>query len=138
MPSIATATLSDGQATPVAHTFGVVTGQNGASPATWQDRSPGVIAGFKTLTLSVNRAKQSKSWRVEMRLTDPTLAVTAPASGSGIQPNPTVAYNCLFVGTFILPEACSLQNRKDILAYVKDAIDDGMLTAAVQDLEPSY
>jgi len=137
MSAVTSVVLNDGLATPVAHTF---------SPARvapdlvmYQDRSAQVVAGYNVLTIGTRYASNGNSGqKVTMKIVRPTLAVTAPTTGTGIQPNPVAAYSCLGTIEFVLPSASSLQDRKDILAYVKNLLASTVVSQAVQDLDPPY
>jgi len=105
----------------------------------YQDRSAAVVAGYNVLTIGTRYASaQNSGQKVTLKIVAPTLAVTAPTTGTGIQPNPVAAYNCLATVEFVLPAASSLQNRKDILAFVKNLMSASVVSDAVQDLNPPY
>lgn len=136
---IANIVLADGQSTPANKTFAPFRAQNGSDqPAEFWEKSATTIAGYKRLTALIKRSNGSKSTRVTVMIMDPTLAVTAPASGSGIQPNPTVAYSCMAKMEFVLPDACTDQNRKDILAYAKNFLANAVATDLVVNTSPQY
>lgn len=140
MPAIAALTLADGQATPVNHTFSPVNIDAGGV-ARWADRSGGISIGFPTLTAALKNpsAKGSRSYRYTLKVTVPTLEVTAPSTATGIQPAPVVAYNHLCNIEFVLPERGTLAQRNDILAYVKNVLANAVFVApAVQQFEPAY
>lgn len=139
MAQINSIVLADGQTTPANKTFDVFNAQYGQEkPAMWQEKTAGSFAGFKQLSLLVKRSGSGKSTKVTALITDPTLAVTAPASGTGIQPSPVAAYTVIGKIEFTLPDDCSLQNRKDILAYVKNLMSNAILADAVHNLSPAY
>lgn len=123
---IAALSLADGQASPVTHTFDVTSAQQGTIPATWDDRSGGTIADYTNLTMSVRKTNGS-SYKVELRITDPTLDVDG-----------AVKHKCLAVMSFSLPMTSSLQNRQDILAYAKNALDSAIVVDGVHNLSPAY
>lgn len=124
---IAALVLADGQATPVSHTFDVTTAQSGPSiPASWDDRSAGTIADYTNVTMTVRKTNGS-SYKVEVRITDPTL------DADGI-----VKHKALAVLSFTLPLTTTLQNRKDILAYAKNLLGHAVMQDAVHNLSPAY
>lgn len=85
----------------------------------WEDRGCGITVGFPVLTMLVRRpTKDSRITKVVMKVTSPTLAVTAPATGSGYQPAPAKAYECSFIGEFVLPERSTRLERIKFLALV--------------------
>lgn len=138
MPAIVALSLNDGQATPVTHVFDVVNGQQATEPARYYDKSAGSYAGYNKLSVLVRRSATSKATKIEMRLELPQLAVTAPQTGTGIQPNPTQAYALFGKVEMIVPDACNLQNRKDLIAYMRNLINAGVVTTVVQDISPIY
>lgn len=138
MAQLANIVINDGQTTPVAHTFSPVNiDMNGV--AKLADRSGGISIGFPTLTLSVRTpSKGSPNYKIVGRVTVPTLEATSPSTATGIQPAPTVAYACLATIEFILPERCTLAERSNLLAYVKNYLANANWTTAVQTYEAIY
>jgi hypothetical protein len=63
------------------------------------------------------------------------LEVTSPSTSSGIQPAPTVAYTPIATLEFVMPDRASQQERKDLLAMLRDLIDEAIVTSQVHDLE---
>lgn len=137
MSAIAAKVLADGQTVPVNHTFSPVT--IAGEVAKWQDRAPAVALGYLTLTQFLRQpSKDSRVYKLSLKVVTPVLEVTAPTTLTGIQPAPTKAYDLLGVVEFVLPERSSLQERKDILAYVKNALAHADITNAVQNFETVY
>lgn len=138
MGAIAPITLNDAAATPVAHVFSPVT-IDSSGVAKFADRSGGVALGYPTITVSTRQpTKTNRNYRVIAKINVPTLEVTSPNTGTGIQPGPTLAYQELMVLEMVIPERTSLQNRKDFLAYAKGLISHSVLQAAVWDFETIY
>lgn len=129
--------LTDGATTPVVHSF---------SPSEikdnlmyWRDRSQAIYVGQNRLRLSQRvPGKDARTTKVVWNLTMPTLAVTAPTTGSGIQPAPSVAYENLAELSFVTHERSTLQERKDLLAMLRDLIDEGIVATQVHDGELIY
>lgn len=139
MTAIAAITLNNGEATPVAKTFNPVNIINDV--AQWADRSGGIALGYPVVTMSVRppvSGAKSRNNRVTVKIATPVLEVTSPSTATGIQPAPTKAYDLVFEGSFILPERCSLAERKNILAFAKNALSHSVVQSAVHDLEPVY
>lgn len=131
MATLAPIVINDAQATPVAHTFAI--GSRLGNKVTFVDRSPGILTGFKKIEFSFREATNSNAGaRMVLKIMDPTLAVTAPASGSGVQPNPVVAYTNLTEISTLLPSASSLQSRKDQWAYLKGIFNNAMIQDAFE------
>lgn len=144
MPVLANVVINDGATTPVAHTFSPSNpDQNGTNY--WYDRSSGIAIGFPEISQSLRvpapNGKVSSSdrvYRAKVKMVLPVMEVTSPATGTGIQPAPTKAYELVFNGEFILPERSTLENRKDILAYAKNMLAHATVTALVLNLEGSF
>lgn len=135
MAAFAPIVIKDGASTPTDHTFGV-TSRN-ANLVQWDDRSAGVVAGFKPITLSYRPStSRNGNARILIKIQDPRLAVTAPSGGSGIQPNPIEAYHTLAKVEFIIPPAADEAARKDILAYVKNLLGNQQVVDTVTALNP--
>lgn len=85
----------------------------------WVDRSGGIQAGYPSLTLGMRKpTRESRLTRVSIKLDLPTLAVTAPTTGTGIQPAPQRAYSNAFIGEFFLPERGTLAERDALLSVL--------------------
>lgn len=139
MPAFAALTLADGAATPVNHTFSPVNVRDGI--AKWADRSGGIPVGYPTITASLKEPTNkvgSKNYRETIKVVFPVLEQTSPSTATGIQPAPTKAFDLIANIEFVMPERATTQNRKDILAFVKNLLANSVATAAVQDLDPVY
>jgi len=75
---------------------------------------------------------------VSVKLVTPILEQTSPSTSTGIQPAPTVAYNCIGKLELVLPDRSTIQNRKDLLAMMRDLIDEALITESVESLDPTY
>lgn len=138
MSAIASITINDGATTPVAHVFAPVN-IDAAGMAKWADRSSGIALGFPVITELVrNPTKESRNYKVSLKVVVPTLEVTSPSTSTGIQPAPTLAYNLMATIEFVLPERSTLQERKNLLAYMKNLLATGTVTSAVESFEPTY
>lgn len=129
MPAIATLSINDGQATPVAHSFAPVS-TDGAK-AKWADRSPSIPAGFKTISHEVAEPSGNRTvHKLTFGFTDP---VVASVDGA----DTVVRYNSAQVILNLHPDS-TLQNRKDILAYVANFLGNATVKTSVENLEPFY
>lgn len=139
MSAIANVVINDGQATPVSHTFAPVT-IDAQGVAKWADRSGGISVGFPTLSYSLkNPTGNSKSYKLTAKVMLPVLEQTSPSTATGIQPAPTVAYNLLANIEMVLPERSTAQDRKNLLAYVKNYLANAtVITAGVENYEAVY
>lgn len=139
MTAIAALTISDGQATPVAHTFSPVN-IDAAGVAKWCDRSGGIALGYPTITFSMRQpTKANRNYKVTTKVVYPVLEQTSASTATGIQPAPTKAYDLIFNGEFILPERSTLAQRNDVFAYVKNYFANAaVIPPAVQNFEAVY
>jgi hypothetical protein len=132
MAAIAPMTIVDGAATPVNHTFNPI-GKDANGIAKWQDQTGGIAVGFSSITFSLKEpAKGAQNYRVVAKVVLPVLEQTSPSTSTGIQPAPTKAYDLIANVEFVLPQRSTLQNRKDILAMVKDLLTETPIADAVQ------
>lgn len=123
--------LADGQATPVAQTF-YFASQNGTNYE-WMETSSGIYEGFRRIRMDIRPAKSANmGTKIVISVEVPELAVTAPASGTGIQPNPTRAYVTRSKHEFMIPKASTLQNRKHILAFARNVLSNSQVTNALE------
>lgn len=133
MAAIATLTLADGQVTPVNKTFTPM--DCTSAMATWTDRSSGIAIGMPSVTLSETIG--SESVKVLAKVQVPVLEVISGADG-GYTPSPKVAYTMFGKLEFILPNRSTLQNRKDIQAFVKNFLAQAVVTKAVEEFERPF
>lgn len=141
MSAIANIVINDGQATPVAHTFAPAKTQ--ADYALLEDRSAGIYIGYNKLTFSLERPNgQSKAanrnLRLSIKIDTPKLENVTNSTISGIAPAPTISYRPVAELTVTLPERCSLQDRKDLQAFVKNVMSNSFVTDAFEKYELPY
>lgn len=119
MGQIANIVIADGASTPVNHTFNPVT--RGVNLAIYKDKAPGITVAYPSIEMSDRWQKNADgSYKVNWKLSVPTLATTAPTTSTGIQPAPTVGYTCWATGTFTVPNQASLADKKNIYALAKN------------------
>lgn len=129
MPAIAALTINDGQASPAAHTFAVVgtTGQK----ATWADKAAGIPVGYTKLTNEVREAKSKDgAHSVIFGIEFPTLA-----SVNGVQTRVRVSSAQV---RFNYAQDSTDQERKDLVAYVINALSNTGVKSAAIAIEPHY
>lgn len=138
MSAIANLVLNDGAATPVAHTFSPVN-IDALGIAKWADRVDGIAIGYPTVSLLMRQPnKVTRNYKLSLKVICPTLEVTSPSTGTGIQPAPTKAYDTFATVEIVLPERSTKQQRKDMLAFLKNSLANAVITAAVEDFESVY
>jgi len=130
-------TLTDAATTPVNRVYSPT--QSGDGLIQWVDRTQAILVGQNRLTVSQRLAnKQVRTTKVAWKLETPILEQTSPSTSTGIQPAPTVAYTSIGTIELVLPDRCTLQERKDLLAQMRDLIDEAIVTSMVHDLDLIY
>jgi hypothetical protein len=140
MAAATAVTINDGLATPVAHTFAPAKTQ--ADYALLEDRSGGSYISYGRLSFELKRPtgpsrSADRSLRLTVRIETPKLETLGTAD-SGLTPPPTIAYRPTVEVIYTLPERCLLQDRKDLLAYMKNLHSSSALIDAVEKFELLY
>lgn len=140
MPAFAALTINDGQATPVAHTFGPLRiDEKGV--AVYLDRAAGVGIGFNKLAISlrspVGSIKPGDVSDASKRVYKAVLTLDLPTLESATAV-PTVAHLHQARVEFTLPERGSLANRKDLIALLKNALSHANINSVLETLESVY
>lgn len=129
MPAIAALTINDGAATPVAHTYNPVT-TDGAN-AKWADRSPSIPAGFRTVS---HFYEEPKGQRVVHRI---TIGFFQPVVATVNSVDTVVRFSSGSIQLNLAPDS-TLQERKDLLATMANALGLAGFKTSVENLEPYY
>lgn len=133
----ANVTLTDAATTPVNRVYYPTQSEPGL--IRWTDRTQAVVAGQNKLTVSQRAAnKQIHASKIAWKLETPVLEQTSASTSTGIQPAPTVAYTLIAGLELVLPDRCTLQERKDLLAQLRDLINEAIVTSQVHDLDLIY
>lgn len=138
MPQIANIVINDATSpTPVAHTFAPVS--QGGSDCSLADRSGGISVGYPTISVSMSLpSKSSRLYKTRLKVALPVLENVTNSTVSGIAPAPTLSYTMTADMTFFMPERSTLQNRKDIIAYAKNALANALITSVLENNETIY
>lgn len=129
MPAIAALAVNDGLATPVSHTFSPQS-TTGAK-AQWADRSPSIPAGFRTISHELADPNGSRTvHKITFGFMCPTVATVNSV-------DTVVRYSSAKVELNIHPDS-TLQERKDLLAYVANTLGLATMKTSVENLEPFY
>jgi len=143
MPATAALTINDGLATPVAHTFSP-NGKDHNGVNYYYDRVGGIGIGFPRVSLDLRTptiagpkgvSSVDRVYRVKARIVVPVLETTSAATGTGIVPAPTKAYDVTANIEFVIPERAALSDREDILAYATNLLSDSVMASMVENLE---
>lgn len=129
MPAISSLSVNDAAATPVAHTFSPVSTNGGH--AYWADRSLATPAGYFKIDHNVENPNGNRSvYRVTIGYGVPTLA-----SIDGVQ---TVVRTSSAQVVFNLHPDSTLQERKDLMAFVTNSLGLTDMKNSVWNIEPFY
>lgn len=129
MPAIASLSINDGQASPVAHTFAPVS-TTGAK-AKWADRSPTIPAGFRLISHEIIEPTGNRTtYKVVFGFMFPKVATV-----DGV--DTVVRYDSGQLILNIHPDSTT-QDRKDDLAYVTNFASNSTVKTSVENLEPFY
>lgn len=131
MAAIANLTLTDAAATPVNHTYKPV--QKTDARSVWENQASGIKIGMPVATMSITES--AEMFRVHITLRLPILETLSGENSNGYVAVPKVGYEMAGKSEFILPKRSTLQDRKDVLALMKDFMGDAVVTAAVHDYE---
>lgn len=144
MGQAANIVINDGLATPVAHTFAYV--PYDGNIAGYEDRVSGIPIGYNRVTISFRRPKAntsaasvaSRNYRAIIKIDTPKLENVTNSTVSGVAPAPTLSYRPMCTLEWVLPERSQLQDRKDILAFVKNLLANAQITNLIHDFDPPY
>lgn len=139
MTAFTNITINDGQGTPVAHTFTARKIENGT--AKWQDISGGIAVGFPTITAALRepiKGQPIPAYKATIKIVVPVLETVSNSTYSGITPAPTKAYDVTAVLEMVMPERSVAQDRKNLRAYVANALAQADLKALIEDLNFVY
>lgn len=142
MPARANIVINDGQTTPVAHTFNP---SEDGDMDLFEDKVGGIAIGFPLIAIRFRRPvapsngtasnPNNRVYRVNINVSVPTMESTSAATGTGIPPAPTVAYIHRANTEWLLPERGTLQERKNLRAYVYNLLANADILKVLQDLE---
>lgn len=129
MPAIAALSINDGQSTPVAHSFAPVT--TDGSLAKWADRSPTIPAGFRTISHEVaGPAGNRTTYKVQLGFMIPVVATV-----NGV--DQVIRYDSGVITLNVHPDS-TLQQRKDLRAYMVNTMQNSSVVSSIENLEPFY
>lgn len=136
---ITSVTLTDAATTPVARVFSRWKSVNDIITLLYRSATMPFIGANK---LSIGRRDGAPSngnaTKLTFQLAMPTLAEVSPSTSTGITPQPVVAYEHFGKIEVVLPGTGTLQERKDLLAMMRDLLSEGVVTSMVQDLDLPY
>jgi len=87
--------------------------------ARYVDQAQVILVGRSSFSISVRKPTSgSRMYKVTAKYLQPTLDVTSPSTGTGIQPAPSKAYEHQAVLEFMIPERGTVQERSDMFSHV--------------------
>jgi len=129
MPAIANQSVNDGQATPVAHTFAVVT--TDGKTAKFADKSPGIPAGYIRISDEAREpAGSSGAYRRILSFSLPTTAVVDGVTKVVRTSSAQLVWN--------FAQDSTDQERKDLVAYSLNFPGLATEKASIWGLEPWF
>lgn len=138
MGQIAAITLTDGATTPVNRVFSP-SKRIDEKTYLWLNRASGIAIGFDRLAIMQRPGENGKgAAKVTIKLVTPILEQTSPSTATGIQPAPTVAYEPFCSIDFVLPDRSVKQDRKNLLAMIRDGLNEAVITALIEDYDFVY
>lgn len=130
MPTASTIVLADGQATPVNHNF-APRAQVGPGNTTLVNDEASTSAGSMKLSLGFSSANSArKTNRVKISFVQPTEQTV-----DGVV---RVAYAARFSIDIVMPEEMTLDERKDLGAFLKNALANSVVQGYITTLDPMY
>jgi hypothetical protein len=130
MAAIASITVSDGQATPVATNF--LPESSTPDKSAWVDRTSGIMALFRRLTVSLRMPSKSEVVARAVFTTDYPVSEVV----NGIT---TVGYVLRARTEYILPQKSTDADRRNLHAFHVNALSGvTAVTKAMRDYEPVY
>lgn len=129
MPAFADIVINDGATTPVAKTFSVK--KTVGTLSMWEERSSGIPVAYTKLQSETKDSDTVR--RVKLAIALPVLETVSGVNAQGYTPAASVAFTVRANVEYILPQRCSLQNRKDINAFIKNALAHATFQTVIQD-----
>lgn len=133
MSAIASIAVSDGESTPVTHTFDPK--KVDGDIAFWENRGSGIPIGFERLSLGVvPPTKNNHLYKVRLRGAFPVMEVLNSATYSGIYPAPTKAFENGFDLTLFCPERGTEQQRKNMRTILGNILVNSIFVSGLEKL----
>lgn len=141
MSAISSIVINDGMGVPVAHTFAPAKASDDF--AQFEDRVSGIYVGYNKLTLSLQRPKgpanvSNRNLKGSIKIETPKMETTSNNTIAGIAPAPTISYRPVVELNVTFPDRCNLQDRKDLLAYIKNVLSNAHVVTFFENYELPY
>lgn len=134
MSTVVAISLADAKATPETHNFSPVN-RNG-DVISYQDRSAGKPIGYNQLSLSFRGpvSKVQRSYKVSVKLVLPKVVTI----GTGDASVDSLAYSNLASVDLVFHESSTLQERKNLVTMLGNALVNPSVASMVQDAAPLF
>lgn len=137
MAAVGNIVINDGQGTPVAHTFSPSTVST--EVVSYHDRSGGIVLGYPEVSVGQKLASNGgNTIKQTLKVTVPTLETVTGSTGEGFAPKPTLAYKERAFVEVYHDVRSSLQERKNLNAYLKNALANAVWTALMESYEVPF
>jgi hypothetical protein len=137
MAQIASITINDGAATPVAHAFNPIK----SSPPTYRRNGvsgQSVIAQERLMINTVMAQAVNGVNRVQLELVLPVVEVPAAGTATGYVAPPAIAHEERVKVEFFFHNRSEKAGRKDLRVLLMNLLANGQVVSAVDDLEAPY
>lgn len=125
-------TLTDAATTPVNRVYYPVKDKNDI--LFWLDRTQSIVLGQNRLSVFQRLAdKTLQASKYVWKLETPVLAQASGGTSSGLVPEPKVSHTLIATVDLVLPAKCTQQERKDLLAQLRDLLNEAIVTNQVHD-----
>lgn len=141
MPAFSAITISDGESTPVAHTFSpsaLESVKGGTVIATFEDRAGGIVVGYHRIRAERMPRTANGIFRMRYTLEYATLETLSNNTSSGINPAPTLAYTTKGEYTQFASQRSTKQERKNVRVLMAALLVNSGVISALEDLESYY
>lgn len=142
MPAITNITISDGAATPVAHTFSPI-GKDDKGVIWLEQTTPAPLSPIGAYRIGYRQSKslnvtgQGGVSKLVMTLALPKLE-TLGNNSAGYTPAPTIAYRNVARLEIDMPERSTGQERKDLRIFFANLLNNAFMQISMDNLQPSY
>lgn len=130
MPAFTPISVNDGQTTPVAHVFDLTS--NGGGRAVMHNRAAPTLASQENLTVEVKQPSgKAGAYRA-------TISVGVPVTSTDVNGRVTIAHISSGKVEFNFAQSSARTERKDIVAMIRNALQNALIEEAILDVEPFY
>jgi hypothetical protein len=123
--------ISDGQSTPVAHTF--VPARKAGDVVFWEERvTANTAAGFYTISIGANSPTSRQVVRAKIALAIPFEVLD---SDTGLYSYPSIGRANIDI---LVPVSATVGERANLYAYIKNLVSNSVIDNLVNDLDTPF